>query len=573
MGVMQMANKIQQRRDIAINWESVNPILSSGEIAYTTDFSPWKQKVGNGASRWSDLEYFSAEAYTHPSTHPPSIIAQDANNRFVTDLEKYKWNNYISTPTTIDEVYNVKYYGAVGNGITDDTTSIQTAINSLHALGGGVLFFPCGSYKVTSTLILYENISICGTGIFSTIILPITNNMTLFSLAYSVLTEANICMHDFEIDCTNHTGIKAMSFTLCLYTELYNLKFKGCLTNVYVDRGRMHNHRDLISTGNDYGLRAGNMIYTSTSDTDWVFDVRLESYRIHNNGPGVNSPMVFCRRNIATHIHHFSLNDGYQGGVVDSQGIVLDNDCQGCKISDSIIVKPYYGIVLQTGTGINVYPTFNTITNVDIDQSQTVGIWLIDGRYTTIIGGCITASMTGITTQGILLNGGMYTIVDNVLIQGYNGTGGAGINIKNTSHVKISNNKIDGCSNSIGIIETVTNAKIINNELTNTNLGVAGNYAQTDNVVTNNGGFKTADFCNGTTSISSAGAYSFTVPHGLVKAPDINKIIASLTAVNGSFVMGGCAVASVDATNITVVANVLSVAIAGVAKVVCYASV
>ena len=31
--------------------------------------------------------------YTHPATHPPSIIAQDASNRFVTDTEKEGWNN------------------------------------------------------------------------------------------------------------------------------------------------------------------------------------------------------------------------------------------------------------------------------------------------------------------------------------------------------------------------------------------------------------------------------------------------------------------------------------------------
>lgn len=33
-----------------------------------------------------------AAPYTHPSTHAPSIISQDANNRFVTDTEKTNWN-------------------------------------------------------------------------------------------------------------------------------------------------------------------------------------------------------------------------------------------------------------------------------------------------------------------------------------------------------------------------------------------------------------------------------------------------------------------------------------------------
>jgi hypothetical protein len=46
---------------------------------------------------------------------------------------------------------NVKDYGAVGDGTTDDTTAITNAINALPA-GGGTVFFPPGVYKVTATL-------------------------------------------------------------------------------------------------------------------------------------------------------------------------------------------------------------------------------------------------------------------------------------------------------------------------------------------------------------------------------------------------------------------------------------
>lgn len=46
---------------------------------------------------------------------------------------------------------NVKSYGAAGDGSTDDTTAIQTAINALSS-NGGVVYFPAGSYKVTSTI-------------------------------------------------------------------------------------------------------------------------------------------------------------------------------------------------------------------------------------------------------------------------------------------------------------------------------------------------------------------------------------------------------------------------------------
>ena len=45
------------------------------------------------------------------------------------------------------ETISVKDFGAVGDGSTDDTTSIQAAINT-----GKAVFFPAGTYKITSTL-------------------------------------------------------------------------------------------------------------------------------------------------------------------------------------------------------------------------------------------------------------------------------------------------------------------------------------------------------------------------------------------------------------------------------------
>lgn len=49
-----MADIIQQRRDTAARWASVNPILLEGEVGYVTD-NPNQYKIGNGVSRWNDL--------------------------------------------------------------------------------------------------------------------------------------------------------------------------------------------------------------------------------------------------------------------------------------------------------------------------------------------------------------------------------------------------------------------------------------------------------------------------------------------------------------------------------------
>ena len=44
--------------------------------------------------------------------------------------------------------FNVQDYGAVGNGVTDDTAAIQAAAAAIQAAGGGTLYFPAGTYSV-----------------------------------------------------------------------------------------------------------------------------------------------------------------------------------------------------------------------------------------------------------------------------------------------------------------------------------------------------------------------------------------------------------------------------------------
>jgi hypothetical protein len=53
--------------------------------------------------------------------------------------------------TKLRETVSVKDFGAVGDGVADDTIAIQTAINSFSS-GQGTVYFPKGIYLVTSTI-------------------------------------------------------------------------------------------------------------------------------------------------------------------------------------------------------------------------------------------------------------------------------------------------------------------------------------------------------------------------------------------------------------------------------------
>lgn len=49
-------------------------------------------------------------------------------------------------------VYNVEDYGAMHDGVTDDTVAIQTAINACHTAEGGTVYFPNGIYLLSGAL-------------------------------------------------------------------------------------------------------------------------------------------------------------------------------------------------------------------------------------------------------------------------------------------------------------------------------------------------------------------------------------------------------------------------------------
>jgi len=70
--------------------------------------------------------------------------------------------------TKLRESVSVKDFGAVGDGVTDDTAAIQAAATSLT--NGGILFFPPGTYKITTAITMQDKTEVHGSGIGATLI-------------------------------------------------------------------------------------------------------------------------------------------------------------------------------------------------------------------------------------------------------------------------------------------------------------------------------------------------------------------------------------------------------------------
>ena len=88
-----------------------------------------------------------------------------------------------TTASKLQESVSVKDFGAVGDGVTDDTTAIQAAVNATITNSGGNLFLPSGTYLISSALSIPSSSGwrIYGASRNSTTIKQATNNTPIFS--------------------------------------------------------------------------------------------------------------------------------------------------------------------------------------------------------------------------------------------------------------------------------------------------------------------------------------------------------------------------------------------------------
>lgn len=192
--------------------------------------------------------------------------------------------------------YNIKKFGAKGDGITNDYRAIQEAINTAHRNGGGIVLFPSGgTYLVNDTIILFDNIILSAYG--ATIKLGEVYKNLIVNDGYNTLVRNNsitILGGIFDGGATaNNNSLTSMR---CIFAHIDNLTIRdakfvstqgnyaislGDTKNVFIDNIRFNvakdgihlqglNYKTVIQ--NIYGDSVGDdLVATTTNDTVYAY--------------------------------------------------------------------------------------------------------------------------------------------------------------------------------------------------------------------------------------------------------------------------------------------------------------
>jgi hypothetical protein len=304
-------------------------------------------------------------------------------------------------------------YGAVGDGTTDDTAAIQAAIDAAELIHGTV-YFPAGTYKITSVLSVGEDIRLLGSqvgqGSGSTIV-QATNSTGAISVTTDAYRSSISCL-TIDGPATHATGIGIQTVrnivledvwiqdfdvgiqigTSSFYSKFDRVGVFNCNTGIYLIDGSNNTditdvHIDTATTGIYVeGCEKARVVGGSVEGCT-TYGIRVDSGT--NNTGGVTLHGIYFENGAGcTDIAIGTINDTVRGGTIlgckFTNGVTRHIDIQyaegftigGCDLRDTgstiRIQDPATGIVILPNRNDGTYTT-NSGTTVIPDDIGSVG--------------------------------------------------------------------------------------------------------------------------------------------------------------------------------------------------------
>lgn len=362
-----------------------------------------------------------------------------ASSSWSTDLADERWQLFLAA-TASDSAgdFNVLDYGAVGDGVTDDTTAINAALAAVPAAGGEVCL-PAGyTFRFSAPLTAKSGTIIAGGGILKA--LPFASwtangkywGVTNVNNEAGTITDENITVRDIVIDYSDFTSAPVgtrwcMYFRMARNVRNINVRTSGgtnhvahkaCdktstqfayavgFSNCGFDHWEQTNNAEVIggyfesSSTNQMGNFNPELDNTSTGYT--CAGIRVVGVEMNYTGVTPTSVQIEPLYNVGSSVSDVVVS----GCIFRNTRLIMRGNTSGVSITGNTFITPGTGEVIASYTQLGGSPSGFSVTGNTIVEPETSGasggVIRIEMDNATITGNMITG--TGYAGQAIYRN-------------------------------------------------------------------------------------------------------------------------------------------------------------------------